>query len=110
MAGRRAALKAIDWVAFAERVPPNQRTMFNNLKTRSDAISAKFVFPSLCEVCYPPSDSVATLAHFTSHLDYIAAVGAFRRYILVTLPLMFKYTLNFSLALYLPVAGALGVP
>uniref|UniRef100_A0A3B4YNU0 ATP synthase subunit d, mitochondrial n=1 Tax=Seriola lalandi dorsalis TaxID=1841481 RepID=A0A3B4YNU0_SERLL len=41
MAGRRAALKAIDWVAFAERVPPNQRTMFNNLKTRSDAISAK---------------------------------------------------------------------
>uniref|UniRef100_A0A3Q4IBS1 ATP synthase subunit d, mitochondrial n=1 Tax=Neolamprologus brichardi TaxID=32507 RepID=A0A3Q4IBS1_NEOBR len=38
MAGRRAALKAIDWAAFAERVPPNQRTMFNNLKTRSDAI------------------------------------------------------------------------
>ncbi|KAM4598613.1 ATP synthase peripheral stalk subunit d, mitochondrial isoform 1-T2 [Polymixia lowei] len=41
MAGRRAALKAIDWLAFAERVPPNQRTMFNNLKTRSDAIAAK---------------------------------------------------------------------
>uniref|UniRef100_A0A3P9D383 ATP synthase subunit d, mitochondrial n=1 Tax=Maylandia zebra TaxID=106582 RepID=A0A3P9D383_9CICH len=41
MAGRRAALKAIDWTAFAERVPPNQRTMFNNLKTRSDAIAAK---------------------------------------------------------------------
>ncbi|XP_046899915.1 ATP synthase subunit d, mitochondrial [Hypomesus transpacificus] len=38
---RRAALKAIDWVAFAERVPPNQRSMFNALKTRSDAISAK---------------------------------------------------------------------
>ncbi|XP_073350304.1 ATP synthase subunit d, mitochondrial [Pagrus major] len=41
MSGRRAALKAIDWLAFAERVPPNQRTMFNNLKTRSDAIAAK---------------------------------------------------------------------
>ncbi|XP_041813404.1 ATP synthase subunit d, mitochondrial [Chelmon rostratus] len=41
MAGRRAALKVVDWLAFAERVPPNQRTMFNNLKTRSDAISAK---------------------------------------------------------------------
>ncbi|KAF3687425.1 ATP synthase subunit d, mitochondrial [Channa argus] len=41
MAGRRVALKAIDWVAFAERVPPNQRSMFNGLKTRSDAISAK---------------------------------------------------------------------
>lgn len=43
MAGRRAAVKAIDWLAFAERVPPNQRTMFNNLKTRSDAIAAKCV-------------------------------------------------------------------
>ncbi|KAK2815907.1 hypothetical protein Q5P01_026374 [Channa striata] len=41
MAGRRVALKAIDWVAFAERIPPNQRSMFNGLKTRSDAISAK---------------------------------------------------------------------
>ncbi|XP_040891126.1 ATP synthase subunit d, mitochondrial-like [Toxotes jaculatrix] len=41
MAGRRVALKAIDWVAFAERIPPNQRGMFNALKTRSDAISAK---------------------------------------------------------------------
>ncbi|KAA8585185.1 ATP synthase peripheral stalk subunit d, mitochondrial [Etheostoma spectabile] len=41
MAGRRVALKTIDWVAFAERVPPNQRTMFNNLKTRSDAVAAK---------------------------------------------------------------------
>ncbi|CAL8274092.1 unnamed protein product [Lota lota] len=41
MAGRRAALKAVDWVAFAERVPPNQRTMYNSLKTRSDALAAK---------------------------------------------------------------------
>ncbi|XP_061577770.1 ATP synthase subunit d, mitochondrial-like [Cololabis saira] len=41
MAARRVALKAIDWVAFAERVPPNQRGMFNALKTRTDAISAK---------------------------------------------------------------------
>lgn len=41
MAGRRVALKAIDWVAFAERIPPNQRGMFNALKTRSDGISAK---------------------------------------------------------------------
>lgn len=43
MAGRRVALKAIDWVAFAERVPANQKAMFNALKTRSDAISAKYV-------------------------------------------------------------------
>ncbi|XP_066474256.1 ATP synthase subunit d, mitochondrial isoform X2 [Tiliqua scincoides] len=41
MAGRRVALKAVDWMAFAERVPPNQRPMFNALKTRSDTLSAK---------------------------------------------------------------------
>ncbi|XP_014840173.1 PREDICTED: ATP synthase subunit d, mitochondrial [Poecilia mexicana] len=41
MSGRRVALKAIDWLAFAERVPSNQRVMFNALKTRTDAISAK---------------------------------------------------------------------
>ncbi|XP_032817224.1 ATP synthase peripheral stalk subunit d, mitochondrial [Petromyzon marinus] len=41
MAGRRAAVKALDWTAFGERIPPNQKTMFNALKTRSDAIAAK---------------------------------------------------------------------
>ncbi|KAE8576857.1 hypothetical protein XENTR_v10004350 [Xenopus tropicalis] len=41
MAGRRAALKAIDWMAFAERVPPNQKAMFNALKTRSDTVAGK---------------------------------------------------------------------
>ncbi|XP_068448553.1 ATP synthase subunit d, mitochondrial [Clinocottus analis] len=43
MAGRRIALKSVDWIAFAERVPPNQRSMFNALKTRSDTISAKLM-------------------------------------------------------------------
>ncbi|XP_051774692.1 ATP synthase subunit d, mitochondrial [Erpetoichthys calabaricus] len=41
MAGRRVTLKAIDWMAFAERVPPNQKAMFNALKTRSDSIAAR---------------------------------------------------------------------
>lgn len=41
MAGRRAALKAVDWAAFAERVPPSQRAMFNALKTRNDALTAR---------------------------------------------------------------------
>ncbi|XP_070790733.1 ATP synthase subunit d, mitochondrial [Pituophis catenifer annectens] len=41
MAGRKVALKAIDWAAFAERVPINQKSLFNALKSRSDAIAAK---------------------------------------------------------------------
>ncbi|XP_053564859.1 ATP synthase subunit d, mitochondrial [Bombina bombina] len=43
MAGRRVALKAVDWMAFAERVPPNQKAMFIALKTRSDAVAAKLI-------------------------------------------------------------------
>ncbi|KFV83377.1 hypothetical protein N308_10290 [Struthio camelus australis] len=41
MAGRRAAIKAIDWAAFSERIPSNQRATFNALKTRSDTLSAR---------------------------------------------------------------------
>lgn len=41
MAGRRVALKAIDWAAFAERVSVDQRPMFNAFKSRSDAIAVK---------------------------------------------------------------------
>ncbi|XP_038632289.1 ATP synthase subunit d, mitochondrial [Scyliorhinus canicula] len=41
MAGRRVAMKAVDWLAFGERVPPNQKAMFNALKTRSDALSSR---------------------------------------------------------------------
>ncbi|KAG8446349.1 hypothetical protein GDO86_013980 [Hymenochirus boettgeri] len=32
MAGRKAALRAIDWMAFAERVPPNQKAMLMLLR------------------------------------------------------------------------------
>lgn len=41
MAARRVGQKAIDWIAFAERVPPNQRIQFNTLKTRFDALKSR---------------------------------------------------------------------
>ncbi|XP_069510941.1 ATP synthase subunit d, mitochondrial [Ambystoma mexicanum] len=41
MASRRAAVKAIDWLAFAERVPANQKAMFVGLKARSDNLAAR---------------------------------------------------------------------
>ncbi|XP_071964362.1 ATP synthase subunit d, mitochondrial-like [Antedon mediterranea] len=43
MAAKRVAQKAVDWAAFAERVPPNQKVQFNALKGKSDAIKAKFM-------------------------------------------------------------------
>lgn len=41
MATRRVGAKVIDWAAFAERVPSNQRSQFNALKTKADALKAK---------------------------------------------------------------------
>lgn len=69
MAGRRVALKAIDWVAFAERVPPNQRGMFNALKTRSDAISAKLVICQLQALESHENHLRSTIVYY--HRDFI---------------------------------------
>ncbi|NP_001279818.1 ATP synthase subunit d, mitochondrial isoform X1 [Callorhinchus milii] len=41
MSARKVSLKAIDWLAFAERVPPGQKAMFIALKTKSDALAAR---------------------------------------------------------------------
>jgi F-type H+-transporting ATPase subunit d len=36
MAARRVAKSAVDWAAFAERVPPNQKDAFRSFKAKSD--------------------------------------------------------------------------
>ncbi|XP_062874893.1 ATP synthase subunit d, mitochondrial [Trichomycterus rosablanca] len=80
MAGRRAAIKAIDWLAFAERVPPNQRAIFNNLKTRSDAISAKLT--SLAEKPAP-----INWAHYKTAVAKAGMVDEFeKKFAALTVP------------------------
>ena len=41
MAARRITKSAVDWVAFAERVPANQKEAFRALKQKSDELMAK---------------------------------------------------------------------
>ncbi|XP_020510574.1 ATP synthase subunit d, mitochondrial [Labrus bergylta] len=72
MAGRRIALKAIDWVAFAERVPPNQRSMFNALKTRSDAIAAKLA-------SLPESPTTIDWSHYRAAVARAGMVDEFEK-------------------------------
>lgn len=43
MAAKRIAKSAVDWVAFAERVPVNQRDAFRAFKAHSEAFVAKYV-------------------------------------------------------------------
>ncbi|NWX48837.1 ATP5H synthase, partial [Steatornis caripensis] len=72
MAGRRAAIKAIDWAAFAERVPPNQRAMFNALKTRNDALSARLA-------ALPEKPPVIDWAHYKAAVAKAGMVDEFQK-------------------------------
>eukprot|EP00057_Strongylocentrotus_purpuratus_P034628 XP_795989.3 PREDICTED: ATP synthase subunit d, mitochondrial [Strongylocentrotus purpuratus] len=41
MAGRRVGKSVVDWAAFVERVPPNQKSQFNSLKGKFDALNVR---------------------------------------------------------------------
>ena len=41
MAARRIAKSVVDWAAFAERVPPNQKEAFRALKAKNDLFVSK---------------------------------------------------------------------
>ncbi|TRY92214.1 hypothetical protein DNTS_025740 [Danionella cerebrum] len=72
MAGRRAVVKTLDWVAFAERVPPNQKAMFNQLKARSDAIAAKLA-------SLPAKPAAIDWSHYKAVLGNVAMVEEFEK-------------------------------
>ncbi|XP_068120387.1 ATP synthase subunit d, mitochondrial [Hyperolius riggenbachi] len=80
MAGRRVAIKAIDWLAFAERVPPNQKAMFNALKTRSDNVAAKLT-------SLPDQPPAIDWAYYRSAVTNTALVEEFeKKFSTLTIP------------------------
>uniref|UniRef100_A0A8C4QII0 ATP synthase subunit d, mitochondrial n=1 Tax=Eptatretus burgeri TaxID=7764 RepID=A0A8C4QII0_EPTBU len=72
MAAKRLALRSIDWIAFSDRVPQNQRLMFNALKKQSDDISAKLA-------ALPEKTPTIDWAYYRKHVPQTAMVNDFEK-------------------------------
>ena len=44
MSLRRVSKSAVDWAAFAKKVPPGHEGHFNNLKAKTDAYVSRYLF------------------------------------------------------------------
>uniref|UniRef100_UPI00358DFA1C ATP synthase subunit d, mitochondrial n=1 Tax=Myxine glutinosa TaxID=7769 RepID=UPI00358DFA1C len=80
MAARKLALSSIDWIAFSDRVPQNQRHMFNALKTQSDNIAVKLA-------ALPEKTPTIDWAYYRKHVPQTAMVDEFeKKFVSLTIP------------------------
>jgi F-type H+-transporting ATPase subunit d len=72
MAARRVAKTAVDWAAFAERVPPNQKEAYRAFKSKSDLFISKVHR-------FPENLPTIDFANYTSRLTNKAIVADFEK-------------------------------
>jgi len=72
MAARRVGQRAIDWAAFAERVPPNQKSQFNSLKSKADALKSRLV-------SIPEKPAAIDWAHYKKTVPVAGLVDKFQK-------------------------------
>jgi len=72
MAARRVAKSAIDWAAFAERVPPNQREAYRAFKAKSDMFVSKVYR-------YPENLPAIDFAQYSSRLTNKTVAAEFEK-------------------------------
>jgi len=72
MAARRVAKSAVDWAAFAERVPPTQREAYRAFKAKSDMFVSKVHR-------YPENLATIDFASYTSRLTNKTVAAEFEK-------------------------------
>jgi len=72
MAARRVGKSMVDWAAFAERVPPNQREAYRAFKAKSDLFVSKVHR-------YPENLPVIDFAQYMSRLTNKAVAAEFEK-------------------------------
>ncbi|XP_076331926.1 ATP synthase subunit d, mitochondrial-like [Tachypleus tridentatus] len=72
MAARRISKSAIDWVAFSERVPETQRTMYQAFKSKSDGYVRKVW-------SYPENPPAIDFSFYRARVAMPAIVGEFEK-------------------------------
>lgn len=80
MAARRVVKSAVDWAAFAERVPPNQKEAFRALKAKNDLFVSKVH-------AYPENLPQIDFASYVAKLGNIPMISEFEKaYKSLTIP------------------------
>jgi F-type H+-transporting ATPase subunit d len=72
MASRRIAKSVVDWAAFAERVPPNQKDAFRAFKAKSDMFVSKVYR-------HPENIQPIDFSHYSSALGSAPFVTEFEK-------------------------------
>ncbi|GFT86618.1 ATP synthase subunit d, mitochondrial [Nephila pilipes] len=72
MAAKRFVKSSIDWAAFAERVPPNEKIKFQAFKAKVDGYTKKLM-------SYPEKQPTIDFASYRARLPHLAMVDEFEK-------------------------------